>query len=104
MTEYEAERMRMLEIACERYKASAGMWRNEAYRLGGTPLPWDAEELIQKAVDAYRIAWLGLSDEEIFKLWAEAVHIDNGRNAVLDNQPFVHFARAIEAEIKRKNT
>jgi hypothetical protein len=98
MTEYEAERMRMLEIACERYKASAGMWRNEAYRLGGTPLPWDAEELIQKAVDAYRIAWLGLSDEEITKLSDEHLYDDGKTERVLK------FARAIEAEIKRKNT
>ena len=38
----------------ERYKTSASMWRNEAYRLGGVPLPWDADELIEKAVKAER--------------------------------------------------
>jgi hypothetical protein len=41
---------------CERYKISAAMWRNEAYKLGGTPLPWDADELIEKAVAAEREA------------------------------------------------
>ena len=25
---------------CERYKQSASMWRNKAYELNGTPLPW----------------------------------------------------------------
>jgi hypothetical protein len=34
---------------CERFKISASMWRNEAYKLGGTPLPWDAEELIKRS-------------------------------------------------------
>jgi hypothetical protein len=32
------------------------MWRNEAYRLGGAPLPWDADEMIEKAVKAEREA------------------------------------------------
>ena len=33
---------------CERYKQSASMWRNKAYELGGTPLPWEPEELLRK--------------------------------------------------------
>ena len=33
---------------CERYKLSASMWRNEAYKKGGTPLPWNPEELLRK--------------------------------------------------------
>jgi hypothetical protein len=40
----------------ERYKASASMWRNKAYELGGTPLPWDADEMLEKAVRAERDA------------------------------------------------
>jgi len=39
---------------CERYKTSAFMWRNKAYETAGFPLPWDAEELIEKAVKAER--------------------------------------------------
>lgn len=39
---------------CERFKASAAMWRNKAYELGGTPLPWDADEMIRQAVLAER--------------------------------------------------
>jgi len=35
---------------CERYKASAAMWRNKAYELGGTPLPWDADEMLERVV------------------------------------------------------
>lgn len=56
MTEHEAEKMRMLESDVERYKTSAGMWRNHAYKMGGTPLPWDADELLQKAIEAEREA------------------------------------------------
>lgn len=39
---------------CERHKISASMWRNKAYELSGAPLPWNAEELIEKAVLAER--------------------------------------------------
>jgi len=56
MTEYETEKMRMLESDVERYKTSAGMWRNHAYKMSGTPLPWDADELLQKAIEAEREA------------------------------------------------
>lgn len=33
---------------CERYRLSAAMWRNEAYKQAGTPLPWEPEELLRK--------------------------------------------------------
>lgn len=51
-----------LRIDVERYKASAGMWRNKCYELGGTPLPWEPEELIQKAVKAEREACAQICD------------------------------------------
>jgi hypothetical protein len=38
----------------ERHKASASMWRNKAYELGGTPLPWDADEMLEKVIQAER--------------------------------------------------
>jgi hypothetical protein len=38
-----------------------------------------------------------LTDEQIEAVWKVAMFEDNGRHALLDNQPFVHFARAIEA-------
>ena len=37
-----------------------------------------------------------LTDKQIFEIWEEAMVKDNGKYARLDNQPFVHFARAIE--------
>ena len=39
---------------CEYHKQRAALWRHEAYRLGGKPLPWDADEAIAKAVAAER--------------------------------------------------
>jgi hypothetical protein len=55
------------------------MWRNEAYRLGGVPLPWDADELIEKAVKAEREACAKVADawvhayEHPSKVIAEAI-------------------------------
>jgi hypothetical protein len=39
---------------CEIHKLSAAMWRNKAYELGGTPLPWDADKKIAAGVTAER--------------------------------------------------
>lgn len=60
MTCPECERLR---ITVERYKLSAGMWRNKCYELGGTPLPWEPEELIKRAIDAERVAFANLCNK-----------------------------------------
>ena len=39
---------------CDLHKIRASMWRNKAYELNGTPLPWNADELIEKALLAER--------------------------------------------------
>ena len=66
---------------CERYKKSAANWRNKAYELGGTPLPWDREEL-----------WVGLTDEEM----------DEALNSC-DTTDIYKYFRVIEAKLKEKN-
>jgi hypothetical protein len=48
---------------CEIHKLSAAMWRNKAYELGGTPLPWDADKKIEEAIAAEREAVLDTVDE-----------------------------------------
>ena len=48
--------------------------------------------------------WVGLTDEEILGVWQKAMVEDNGKHARLDNQPFVHFAKAMEAKLKDRNT
>jgi len=76
---------------CERYKKSAANWRNKAYELGGTPLPWDREEL-----------WVGLTDEEVL---SEAKRFALGLAFPFDGITTPEmFARAIEAKLKEKNT
>lgn len=50
---------------CEYHKQRAALWRHEAYRLGGTPLPWDADEAIAKAVAAEREACAKVADKWI---------------------------------------
>ena len=69
---------------CERYKQSASMWRNKAYELNGTPLPWKPDEL-----------WVGLTEEDI----KESV-----KGMFGNGDPWLGFARAIESKLKEKNT
>jgi len=47
--------------------------------------------------------WVGLTDKEIEAIWKVAMFTDYGIGAELSNQPFVHYARAIEAKLKDKN-
>ena len=64
---------------CERYKKSASMWRNKAYELGGTPLPWDREEL-----------WVGLTEDEVADLRDNTIGLSD-------------LILAVEAKLKEKN-
>ena len=48
--------------------------------------------------------WTGLTDKEIEAIWEVAMFANYGVGAELSNQPFVHYARAIEAKLKEKNT
>ena len=70
---------------CQRYKASASMWRNKAYEAIGKPLPWKPDEL-----------WVGLTDEER-KETLQSVNT----GFVVDASV---VALAIEAKLKEKNT
>lgn len=70
---------------CERYKKSAANWRNKAYELSGTPLPWDREEL-----------WVGLTEEEINEVLGGDIRDEPSGE--------LRFIRAIEAKLKEKNT
>jgi hypothetical protein len=45
-----------------------------------------------------------LTDKEIEAIWKVALFADYGVGAELSNQPFVHYARAIETKLKEKNT
>ena len=47
--------------------------------------------------------WVVLTDKEIEAIWKVALFADYGVGAELSNQPFVHYARAIEAKFKEKN-
>ena len=52
----------------------------------------------------YKHEWVGLTDKEIEAIWQVAMFANYGVGAELSNQPFVHYAKAIEAKIKEKNT
>ena len=47
--------------------------------------------------------WVGLNNLERLNIWEKAMTEDNGKNSSLQNQPFVHYARGIEAKLKEKN-
>jgi hypothetical protein len=55
-------------------------------------------------IQDYVRPWVGLTDKEIEAIWKVALFADYGVGAELSNQPFVHYARAIEAKLKEKNT
>ena len=82
------------------------MWRNKAYELGGTPLPWKPEELLRKEYErGYADAmnwperpWVGLTDEEITELHHEI------KVRLMGTYKTEDIYRTIEAKLKEKNT
>jgi hypothetical protein len=74
-----------LHLAIEQAERQESYWQEEARRYAGNADFWREKAKRQP-----------LTDEEIEAVWKVAMFEDNGRHALLDNQPFVHFARAIE--------
>jgi hypothetical protein len=68
---------------CEYHRKRAQLWRDEAYKQAGHPLP--------------ERGWVGLTDEEIIQV------LGNVREQ-LDGNVFGAFAKAIEAKLKEKNS
>ena len=58
----------------------------------------------KKAAQPVQRTRVVLTDKEIEAIWKVALFADYGVGAELSNQPFVHYARAIEAKLKEKNT
>ena len=104
---------------CERHKLSASMWRNEAYKHAGTPLPWKPEELLReeyergfidgmqkqmqssvdKAVNGMTRPWVGLTDEEVVDLKMRGRDLEFVSMTALRR-----FAQDIDAKLKEKNS
>ena len=105
---------------CERHKLSASMWRNEAYKHAGTPLPWKPEELLReeyergfidgmqkqmqssvdKAVNGMTRQWVGLTDEERRAVRDSVTYNPMAMTVAEWTQAVQH---ATEAKIKEKN-
>jgi hypothetical protein len=64
---------------CEYHRKRAQLWRNEAYKQAGYPLP--------------EREWVGLTEDEVFALSNTMPYADR-----------FEFAKAIEAKLKEKNT
>jgi len=73
---------------------------DNGWMCGITPSMMEALE--QQATPPQR-TWVGLTDKEIEAIWEVAMFANYGVGAELSNQPFVHYARAIEAKLKEKN-
>lgn len=101
---------------CKRYQLSASMWRNEAYKHAGTPLPWEPEELLREEykrgyADAmgWKVQnhlehlppqpWTDLTDEEVVYLKMLGRDLEFVSMTALRR-----FARDIAQTIKEKNT
>ena len=68
---------------CEYHRKRAQLWRDEAYKQAGHPLP--------------ERGWVGLTDEDQSFVYDQVKQIVGGK-------PFwVKFADAIEAKLKEKN-
>jgi hypothetical protein len=88
----------------------------EAWLFQGAVVPVDTETTqalvaeIKRLIDVVggmalaQRTWEVLKDKEIEEIWNIAMFTDYGIGAELSNQPFVHYARAIEAKLKEKNT
>ena len=67
---------------CEYHRKRTQLWREEAYKQAGHPLP--------------EREWVGLTDEEVLKFQ------DIVPNTL--SHDLIEFARAIEAKLKEKNS
>ena len=79
---------------CEYHKQRAQLWRDEAYRLAGHPLP-RKETMTEDDDDIqdYKKPWRGLTDEEI-KQGESKEELGHG---------FIQGALWAEAKLKEKN-
>jgi len=69
---------------CEYHRKRAQLWRNEAYKQAGHPLP--------------ERGWVGLTDEEVELYWDwEDFQTGAGRSTIFE------MVRDIEAKLKEKN-
>ena len=74
---------------CEYHKRRAQLWRDEAYRLAGHPLPERKKE------------WTDLNTNQILDIYQEVLKEWRGGHQVNGQ---IAFAQAIEAKLKEKNT
>jgi hypothetical protein len=87
---------------CEYHRKRAQLWRDEAYKQAGHPLPEREQEPVpENFIDALRFdvamrEWVGLTEEEIEALAKK----HNGIFYDCD----IEFAHAIEAKLKEKNS
>jgi hypothetical protein len=79
----------------------AGQTKGEVYHVQFLK-EMAADEVLLYAAPVQR-TWVGLKDKEIEEIWKIAMFTDYGIGAELSNQPFVHYAKAIEAKLKEKN-
>jgi hypothetical protein len=68
---------------CEYHRKRAQLWRDEAYKQAGHPLP--------------ERGWVGLTDEEMLTL-------EETTTCTKDESWLRNLTRAIEAKLKEKNT
>jgi len=77
---------------CEYHRKRAQLWRDEAYKQAGHPLP--------------ERGWVGLTEEELYEIYDES---DDGSSpcgvcgACSKCKIEVAIARAIQAKLKEKN-
>ena len=90
---------------CEYHKQRAQLWRDEAYKQAGHPLPerelvcvcgavWEGQELVEAPPQR---TWVGLTEKDICEAAVKSQDGISPRNDTL------RFAIAIEAKLRSKN-
>jgi hypothetical protein len=85
---------------CEYNKKRAQIWRDEAYKLSGHPLP-RKETMTEDDDDIqeYKRPWVELTEKEVENYWDwEDFQTGAGRSTIFE------MVRDIEAKLKEKNT
>ena len=87
---------------CEYHKQRAQLWRDEAYKQAGHPLPerelvcvcgavWEGQELVEAPPQR---TWVGLTQEELSEIY---------NRTEWDTVNGWEYERAIESKLKEKN-
>ena len=92
---------------CEYHKQRAKIWRDEAYKLAGHPLPRKETSMTEEDDDIqdYKKPWVGLTEEKVDEIYTSVQeevneHWDKGGTTMMFP---ITLYKAIEQALKERN-